>query len=106
MIFSLLILLPILGYVIWLYFRSAPKQVPQARRRKYDFMVMSLALTACLAVGYLTYENPDVGADRAWWPVIAGFYSWFAFLLVIIVGGVARNFLFFRSKRVGVKQQT
>ena len=99
MIFSLVILLPILGYVIWLYFRTAPRQIPRLRRLKYDTMVISLALAVCLGVGYLTYGNLDVGADPAWWPVVAGFYSWFAFALVIIVGGLLRNFLIFRSRR-------
>ncbi len=98
MIFSLLILLPILGYVIWLYFRFAPRQVPQALRLKYDVMIMCLALAACLAASYLAYKNVSAGADPAWWPVIAGFYSWFAFLLVVIVGGLVRNFLIFRSR--------
>ena len=98
MVYSLLILLPILGFVIWVYFRTAPRRVARAGRLKYDLMVICLALAACVAASYFAYTGVSAGADSAWWPVVAGFYSWFAFLLVIIVGGLVRNFLVFRSK--------
>ena len=48
MIFSLLILLPILGYALWVYFRTAPRQIPRAHRLTYDTTVMCLALAAAL----------------------------------------------------------
>ncbi len=98
MIFSLLILLPILGYALWVYFRTAPRQVPRAVRLRYNILVICLALGACAASSYFAYDQVGAGADRAWWPVVAGFYSWFAFLIVLILGGLVRNFLIFRAR--------
>jgi hypothetical protein len=97
MVLSLIILVPFSLISIWLYFKSSPKHIEKQTGHIYNFIIVVLSLLACLAVGLYTYYSTGQSADRAWWPILAFLGSLFVLPIVLILGGLIRNFILFRK---------
>jgi len=98
MVIALLVLVPLLALILWVFFRFSPEVDNQRRVVFFNLAVLTLGFLVC---GWLTlkvYEDMSAGPDRAWWPMISGLYSLALFPVVLFVGGLVRNFLLFRVR--------
>jgi hypothetical protein len=99
MILSLLLLVPLVGLVIWMYFRLASTSVSRRFGKRYDTGVFFVAGLACASAALYAYRTVGAGVDRAWWPIIAVLYSLLILVLVLAIAGLIRNLIDFRKER-------
>ena len=97
MILSLIILVPFLVITMWIYFKSSPKHISRRTINIYNLIIVSLSLIACFGVCFYFYFTIGQSIDRAWWPVLAVFGSLLVFPVIVIAGGLVRNFVLFRN---------
>jgi hypothetical protein len=97
MVLSLIVLVPFSLISIWLYFKSSPKYIEKQTGHIYNFIVVVLSLLACSTVGLYFYYSTGQSADQAWWPILAFLGSLFVFPIVLILGGLIRNYILFRK---------
>lgn len=98
MILSLVVLGPVLAFSLWAFVRSTP---PGARpgARWYNLSVIVLGVLLCAGCSVWTYRRMAGSVDAPWWPVIAGLASLVIFPAWLLLGGLLRNFVFFRGQR-------
>jgi len=97
MVLSLIILVPFFLISIWLYFKSSPKHIEKQTGHIYNLIIVVLSIMACSTVGLYFYYTTGQSADRAWWPILAFLGSLFVLPIVLILGGLIRNFILFRK---------
>ena len=95
--FMVLILVFLLCAVVWGFFHSNPRGVPQARLLAVNAAILALGVAAAATSGYLLYgdalvKRPDERAMAAYLAIMAGGT---AFMIVVAAGGLARNLLLF-----------
>jgi hypothetical protein len=99
MILVLLIQLPLLLLAVWAFYRLSPVTPDQRGVRRFNTVVVLLGLGLCGLVAVKVYSDLLAGPDRAWWPVVSALYSLALFPGVLLVGGLIRNLVLFRSDR-------
>ena len=97
MILALIILVPLIIITLLIYSKSTPKHIDKRTRTIYNSVIFSISLIACFTVCLYTYFTTGQSVDRAWWPIFAVFGSVFVFTIVLIIGGLFRNFVIFRK---------
>jgi uncharacterized protein YhhL (DUF1145 family) len=94
MLFALSLLLPLLGFFFWLFWRLSPARPDPRPLRWFNLAAIVLAL----AVGAVTIlqvrESMAAAADHTWWPVVAAFYMLAVIPLCLAFAGAIRHFLF------------
>ena len=100
MILSLIILVPLILITLRIYFKKTPKHIDKRTSTIYNFVIFTLSLIACFIVWLYTYFTTGQSVDRAWWPILAGLGSLFVFFIVLIIGGLFRNFIMFRKSAI------
>ena len=98
MILALLILVPILVLTLWAFLRFSPKLGNRRRIIIFNLAVLIFGLLVCGLLTLKIYTDMSAGSDRYWWPIIAGLYSLALFPVVLLVGGLVRNFVLFRDR--------
>ena len=81
----------------WIFLHFSPA-TPQ-RRWLAAFNVLVLAVTglACVFLSLWVRDQMLPTADAEWWPVVALAYSALLFPILLLIGGLIRNFLWFRK---------
>ena len=97
MILLLTILIPILILTVYLFLSSSPMHVPKKDRTAYNLKIIIFGIITCVAVSLLSYCTTGQSVDSAWWPVGAFFGSLIVFPIILITGGIYRNFFLFRN---------
>jgi len=97
MILALIILVPLIIIILLIYSKNTPKHIDKRTNSKYNSVIFTVSLIACFTVCLYTYLTTGQSVDRAWWPIFAAFGSVFIFTIVVIVGGLFRNFVIFRK---------
>jgi len=97
MVLSLIILVPFSLISIWFYIKSTPKHFEKQAGHIYNFIIVVLLIMACSTVSLYFCYSTGQSADRAWWPILAFLGSLFVLPIVLILGGLIRNFILFRK---------
>jgi len=103
MIVALLVLVPIAGVVVWVFFRRSPSgaQSHTVLRFNVGALVVALALAAGWSVRTYLVMSPTV--DAPWWPVISVLGALIIIPLVLGLAAALRTFVLFR-RSVGPSQ--
>ena len=97
MIFALIILVPILVFSVWAFLRFSPKVESRQRILLFNLSVLGVGLLLCAFLTLKVYGNLAAGPDRAWWPVLSVLGAMVVFPVVLLVGGVVRKSILFKS---------
>jgi len=97
MILALIILVPLIIITLLIYSKSTPKHIDKRTSTIYNSAIFIISLIACFTVCTYAYFTTGQSVDRAWWPIFAVFGSLFVFTIVLIIGGLFRNFVIFRK---------
>ena len=98
MAFMMVLLVALLGIAVWAYFHTDPPGVPRRSLLAYNAALMACAVPIGFAVGYWLYhEGMAIKGDHGngmigYLSVMAGGT---AFLLLVALGGMVRNFFVF-----------
>lgn len=98
MLFSLLILAPLLVLSLWLYFRWSPKAARRRALAAYDTTLLVAAVVLSGRTALHLRRALAEGPDRAWWPVLAILASLGIAVILLAIGGIVRNLLIFRVR--------
>ncbi len=91
MLFALSLLLPLVGFFFWLFWRMTPaRRVPRGVRR-YNFAVMIAALAMVVSIVLLVRASMSGSPDRVWWPIVASFYVLVIAPLLLLAAGALRQ---------------
>ena len=98
MILAYIVLIPLLTFSLWAFFKSSPKRINSNKIKIYNLGTITVSMFLCLSYVFKLRASMINGSDFGWWPVLA-----FIFSLVIIIGtiflsGILRNFVFFKNK--------
>lgn len=96
MISFLVVAIPVIAAVIWGFFGASPSNHDIQRVRLVNASIIALALIGSLIVTVWVRTSMAGTMDSHWWPVVSFIYSAVLFPIVLIVGGLVRNWLIFR----------
>ena len=82
-----------------IYYFTTPKHINARSRAIYNFFIFFMALLACLMVYNYTYLNNGLSIERAVLSIITYLQSLLAISIVLVVGGLFRNFILFKRKK-------
>ncbi len=97
MILALIVLVPILLLSIWAFFKFSPKVEGRRGVLLFNLSVLVVGLLLCAFLTLKVYASMGNGPDRAWWPVLSALGSLVVFPMVLLLGGLVRNRLVFRT---------
>ena len=96
MVLAALVLFPLMGIVSWLFFRASPGTSNKWVRIYNTFSFL-------LALGLIVFDawtlRTTMGADVGWWPVVASLRGISIWVGILIISGLVRNYLLFRSRQ-------
>lgn len=94
MILASAILLPILAISVWLFARAKPKRRAKDGMRRFNIATLGVVIVSCAIVSLYFWQTTGQGIDRAWWPILAFFYSILATIMVLIIAALVRARIF------------
>lgn len=94
MLFAASLLLPLLAVAFWLFWRLSPQRPDPKPVRLFNLAVILITLAAGGAVALAVRDSMAGSPDRAWWPVVAAFYTAVAIPLCLALGGGLRRLIF------------
>lgn len=97
MVFSLIVLLPILAVSLWWFWTLSPRDAEQRRVRLYNIGVLIAGVLICAGLTLKLQAMLADTPDRAWWPVLSAIFSLLVLPLWLAACGVVRNLLVFPS---------
>ncbi len=98
-------LIALIGFIslffitLFIYYYTTPKHINIRARIIYNFFIFAIAVLAFLLVYTYTYLNNGLSIERTFYSLLAYLESLLAISVVLIVGGLFRNFIFFRRKK-------
>ena len=104
MIAALLILLPVVGIVAWVFFRYTPAHAERGALFRFNVVALIVAVGLGAAWSLRTYLLMSPTVDSAWWPVISALGALVAVTLVLGFAAILRNFVVFRPDEEGSRR--
>ena len=98
MILAYLILIPLLTFSLWAFFKSSPKQINSNKIKIYNLGTIAVAISLCLSYAFKLRASMINGSDFGWWPVLTFIFSLVIIISTIFLSGILRNFVFFKNK--------
>jgi hypothetical protein len=90
----------VLSFITFLiYHFTTPKHINARSSTIYNFIIFAIAILACIMVYDYTYLNNGLSVERAMLSLLAYLQSLLVISVVLIVGGLFRNFILFRAKK-------
>lgn len=99
MIFALIVLVPVFFLSLWGFFSLSPRVESMRGVLSFNLSVLVVGLLVCAFLTLKVYTSMVDGPDRAWWPVLSALGSLVVFPMVLAIGGLLRNQVFFRVDR-------
>ncbi len=96
MILLALVLIPANFLIIYVFLYTTPKNTEKKETRIINLLIFGISIIGCIGVSVYSYLTTGKSVDSSWWPVLAFFGSIIVFMLILIVGGVYRNFIHFK----------
>ncbi len=97
MIIALIVSVPILLMSLWAFMRFSPKGGSRQQVLLFNLGVLAVGLALCALLTLKIYSNMAAGPERAWWTILSVLATLAVFSIVLVVGGLVRNLLVFRS---------
>ncbi|MGH7198021.1 MAG: hypothetical protein ACREH5_04680 [Candidatus Omnitrophota bacterium] len=85
--------------VTWIYFYLEPRTPNQNALKAYNWATVAAGLALCGVFAWRMNQRMADTTDAQWWPVIALLGSLLLFSIILLVGGILRNLVFFRSAK-------
>jgi hypothetical protein len=104
MIAALLILLPVVGVVAWVFFRYTPAHAEREALFRFNIVALIVAAGLGAAWSLRTYLLMSPTVDSAWWPVISALGVLVVVPLVLGLAAILRHFVVFRPDEEGSRQ--
>ena len=104
MIAALLILLPVVGVVAWVFFRYTPAHAERKALFRFNVVALTVAVGLGAAWSVRTYVVMSPTVDSAWWPVISVLGALVVVPLVLGSAAILRIFVVFRRDAKGSRQ--
>jgi hypothetical protein len=82
-----------------IYSYTTPKHINIRTRTIYNYFIFAIAVLAFLSVYTYTYLNNGLSIERAMLSLLAYLQSLLAISVILIIGGLFRNFVMFRKKK-------
>lgn len=79
----------------WIFFYFSPSQRKRPGLRRFNRAVVLIATFACAMLALWVRQRMVGAEDFAWWPAVAVAYSALLFPMILLIGGVIRNFVVF-----------
>jgi len=98
MILFLIIIVPLLIYSIWIFFKKVPPNGNKSHIAIYNIVIFLSIFFLSIYLGYRSYNNMINTIDFGWAPVTAFISATLSFLVCIFFAFLIRNFLIFRKK--------
>ena len=99
MLLSLILLISLFSITLLLYIKTTPEHINARTITIYNFFIFAIAISACIMVYAYTYINNGLSVERVMLSLLAYLQSLLAISVVLIVGGLFRNFILFRAKK-------
>jgi len=99
MIIALIGFISLIFITFLIYSFTTPKHISARSRTIYNFIIFAIAILACVMVYAYTYLNNGFSVERAVLSLLAYLQSLLVISVVLIVGGLFRNFILFRTKK-------
>ena len=97
MILIAALLVPLLIFSLWLFFRFKPIGASPESLRRFDIGFGTIALLALASTTLYFWQTTGQGVDRSWWPVLAALSCVFILVVLLILASIVRMLIF--SKR-------
>ena len=81
----------------WIFLYFSPSGHNRQRLRRVNLSVLLIAFSACAALAWWVRQAAAGTPDFDWWPTIALAYSALLFPVILLIGGLIRNFVLFRD---------
>lgn len=94
MLFTLSLLLPLLGFFFWLFWRLSPARPDPRPLRWFNLAGILAALAAGASAAWQVRAAMAASSDHSWWPVVAAFYMLVVIPACLAVAGAIRHFIF------------
>ena len=94
MLFALSLLLPLLVFFIWLFWRLAPVRPDPRPVRWFNLAAILIALAVGAIATAQVRASMAAATDHSWWPVVAAFYLLVVIPASLAVAGAIRHFIF------------
>ena len=99
MIIALVGFISLFFITFFIYSYTTPKHINIRTRTLYNYFIFAIAVLAFVSVYVYTYLNNGLSIERAMLSLLAYLQSLLVISLVLIVGGLFRNFIMFRKKK-------
>ncbi len=83
----------------WIFLYFSPPAKNRQRLRRVNQTVLLTAGSACAALAWWVRQAAAGSADFYWWPAIALAYGALLFPMILLIGGLIRNFVLFDDSR-------
>jgi hypothetical protein len=93
---ALLILLPVVGVVAWVFFRFAPSYADRKAVLRFNLLSLTVTLLLAAAWSVRTYLVMSPTVDSAWWPVISVLGALIIVPVVLTLAAILRKVVLFR----------
>ena len=98
MIITLIVLIPLLIFSLFVFFKLSPKNLDSKKIKIYNLSTIIVAILVSLVFVLRVRSSMIDGSDAVWWPIIAFTFSPVAIIGTFLVSGILRNFIIFRNK--------
>lgn len=99
MILIAVVLVPLLIFSLWLFFRFKPSGASVDSLRRFDMGFGIFALLALASTTLYFWQTTGQGVDRSWWPVLAGLSCLFILAVLLFLASIVR-LVVFRKRRI------
>lgn len=91
MLFALSLLVPLVGFFFWLFWRMTPLRRDLRSVRAFNFAVMVAVFAAAAGIVLLVQDRMAGMPDHVWWPVVGAFYVLVIVPLLLLAVGALRQ---------------
>lgn len=94
MLFAVSLMIPLLGFSVWVFWRLSPPRPDPSAMRAYNIGASVLTLLLAGAIAWYVRDSMAAGKDHGMWPVITAYYVTAVVPLWLAVAGGIRRLLF------------
>ena len=79
----------------WIFLYFSPKTQQEGRLLAFNILVLLGTFLICIFLAFWVRSMMLGGPEAEWWPVVALTYAGLLTPVILLIGGVIRNFLIF-----------
>ena len=94
MLFAVSLMIPLLGFSVWVFWRLSPPRPDPTSMRVYNIAASVLGLLLAGGVAWYIRGSMAGGTDHGMWPVVTAYYVMAVVPLWLAVAGGIRRLIF------------